>query len=269
MSSLVKQHFTSRYPEGVLLNGDLSAIEMACFAQLTRDYNLIKLINTGVDLHEYVYEMVYGKTIEEVSGGDKDKFRQIRTAVKAVNFGLIYGNGAKTASERTGLTEDECRQIIDTFYQAFPNTKQWQQYNLKVVERQGYLKLLTGSRFDFKKYPAKYDWQKEKGIIESYNPPDIKNYPVQHFAFLIMALILGRFFRTKAIYKRHKYLLINTVHDSIMADCRTNEAADEAQKDIEDIICNIPRYMLNLWNIKMLVPVKMEFGRAKSWHDIK
>lgn len=269
MSSLVKMHFTSRYPEGVLLNGDLSAIEMACFAQLTRDYNLIKLINTGIDLHEYVYEMVYGRTIEEVSGGDKDKFRQIRTAVKAVNFGLIYGNGSRTASERTGLPEEECKEIISTFYKAFPNTKQWQQYNLQTVDKTGTLKLQTGSRFNFKKYPAKYDWQKEKGIIESYNPPDIKNYPVQHFAFLIMALILGKFFRTKAIYKKDKYLLINTVHDSIMCDCQTDQTATEAQKDIQDIIDNIPRYVLDLWKIKMLVPVKMDFGRAKSWYDIK
>ncbi len=259
--SLIKAHFVSRYSDGLLLNGDLKAIEMVVFAQLSRDRHLLELLNNNIDMHLYMYEMVYGIPMKNVT-------KEQRNSIKAVDFGIIYGNGPKTASERTGLPEDECKSIIETFYEVFPNTKVWQHYNLKKVEEQGYLRLQTGSLLNFQKYPAKYDWQFKKGIVESYNPPDIKNYPVQHTAGLIMFLILGEVFKI-AQTKRTKYLMINTVHDSLMLDCQNQDTLDEAQQDIQEVINNVPRYMLELWGIKMLAPITMEFSQGKTWIDLK
>lgn len=266
--SEIKKAFVSRFPEGVLLNGDLSAIEMVWFAQLSRDRTLCDMINNNVDMHRYTYNKVYGTPIDDVT--DKQ-----RSMIKRVNFGIIYGNGAKTASLNSGLPEDECQEIIETFYKTFPNTRIWQNYNIGMVDRTGVLKLPTGLKIRFKQVvyidnkKTTYDPMIHMKLNPMYARPDIKNYPVQHMAAVTMFLILGKFFRDYALHNRHKYLMINTVHDSLMLDCVNESVSTEAQNNVQNIIDKIPDYMLDLCNMRMAVPIRMSFSRGKTWYDLK
>lgn len=244
----------------MILNADLKQIEVICFAQLCKDENLIKLLNEGKDIHRYIASKVYNKAEEDVSDLE-------RKSVKPGTFGIIYGNGAPRLSENTGQSVEWCKEFISTFYKLFPNAKLWHNFILSKVEKDGFLKLPTGSILKFKKHPAKYAWQKSKGIVESYNPPDIKNWPVQHFAFLILSILLGKFFREKALNNREKYLLINTVHDSIMLDCKP-EYVEQAKTDILEITNTLPKYLEEFWNLKLLAPVSIDITTGQNWHQI-
>lgn len=244
----------------MLINADLKQIEVCIFAHLCKDPLLIKLLNEGKDIHKFIGSNVYQKLEEDITIEE-------RNDAKTSTFGIIYGNGSKTLSERTGRTQEWAGEFITEFYTLFPKAKEWHDQIIKTVNQTGHLKIFTGEILKFRKYPSKYEWQKKQGIIESYNPPDIKNYPVQHLAWIISSIMLGQFWRKKALHKRDKYLMINTVHDSMMLDC-CPEYIEESKQDIQEIVDNIPNIMLELFNEQLLVPIKIDISVGERWSDL-
>ncbi len=240
----------------MLINCDLKQIEVCVFAQLCKPKLLIERLNSGKDVHKFIGSNVFNVSEEEVSD-------EQRSDAKTSTFGIIYGNGAKTLSERTGRDFEWCKGFIQEFYELFPEAKAWHNEIIKRVEQTGCLKLFTGEILKFNKYPAKYDWQKQKGIIESYNPPDIKNYPVQHLAWVITSIILGQIYRI-AVHKRNKYLLINTVHDSIMIDARPDDV-DEAINDLILCVDKVKDIIYTKFNERLIVPIKMDVSIGDDW----
>lgn len=246
--------------DGHIVNLDLKQIEVAVFSQLCKDKTLIGLLNQGVDLHTYTASDVTGKD-------EKDVTKEERQDAKAGNFGIIYGNGAGKLSSTTGRSVEWCRDYINRFYEMFPGAKIWHDNIQQEVEDSGQLKLFTGEILKFEKRPAKFDWQIRQGIRESYNPPDIKNHPVQHIAAVISFIMIGSFFREYAIHKRDKYLMINTVHDSLMLDCRA-EYVEEAEKDLQECVDRLPEKIYTLFNEKFSVPIRCDIEHGQSWGDL-
>lgn len=244
----------------MLINLDLKQIEIVIFAQLCKDPTLIMLLNQGKDIHKFIGSNVYGKPEEEITSDE-------RTSAKTSSFGIIYGNGAKTLSERTGRSLEWASDFINTFYELFPKAKEWHTQIQKEVEKTGTLTLFTGMRLEFQKYPAKFEWQIKKGIRESYNPPDIKNHPVQHLAALLMAILVGQFYRNYAIHKRYKYIMINTVHDSLMIDCK-DDYVEEAVLDVVQTLDTIPGIIKEKFNEVMVVPIKIDVSVGETWSDL-
>lgn len=244
----------------MIINADLRQIEVIMFAQLCKPKLLITLLNNGQDIHNFIGANLYGKTEEEITEEERDD-------TKKSTFGIIYGNGDKTLSDRTGKDIEWCKEFIKTFFTLFPEAKTWHQKCQETVEKTGSLTLFTGEILKFKKYPAKYDWQINKGITESYNPPDIKNHPVQHLAWIIMSIILGTFFRGYAIHNKDKYLMINTVHDSLMIDCKEDFIYD-AINHVSNVVDKVPTIIYNKFNEKMVVPIKISMSMGDRWSDL-
>lgn len=261
-SSKAKQHFVSRFPGGQILNSDYSQIEIMVFAILSNDIILLDILLQGIDLYRYLASYIYSKPMEEIS---KDSPERKSTKVPAL--GIIYGNGAKTLSQNCGQDEKWCKTFIQTFYELFPVAKQWHQTIQEVVAETGRLQVFTGQEFVFQKKPSKFEWQFEQGILESYNPPDIKNHPVQGTAFIFLIIMLGKFWREKALLNRNKYLLINTVHDSVMLDVR-KEYVNEAIKDLE-LLANVKEMCYKLFKTDIKLDIKQDISMGNSWYDLE
>ena len=67
-----------------LLTADYSQIEMRIMAHLSEDPGLIEAFNSGEDLHRFVGARVFGVAPEDVTAA-------MRTKVKAMSYGLVYG----------------------------------------------------------------------------------------------------------------------------------------------------------------------------------
>lgn len=244
----------------MIVSVDLSQVEVIVFADYCRDKMLNKLLLDGLDLHRFTAAHVAGKDEIDITTGE-------RKLAKAGNFGIIYGNGAPRLAQTTGNSVEWCAQYIKEFYELFPGAKEWHKNIQDEVNKTGQLRIWTGETLKFKKYPAKYDWQKRQGIIESYNPPDIKNHPIQHTAWIITSIMLGKFWREKALHNRDKYLMINTVHDSLMLDVRP-EYVELAKKDLQEVVDRLPEWVLQYFNHTMSVPIKCQISVAESWGDL-
>jgi DNA polymerase I-like protein with 3'-5' exonuclease and polymerase domains len=89
----VKKFFNSRFRNGVILQSDLSQVELRVFASVSNDTPMRNTYLSGGDLHMSTTLDVFGQ--ERWDHSDKKERKEIRTGSKKVNFGLCFGTGAQ------------------------------------------------------------------------------------------------------------------------------------------------------------------------------
>jgi DNA polymerase I len=111
-------------PGYVLVGGDWSQIELRGAAWISKDENMTAVFREGRDLHTETASAIAGVPVELVSKAQ-------RAAAKAVNFGSIYGIGARSlamnalADYGIEMTEDEAQEALDRFFARFSGVKRW------------------------------------------------------------------------------------------------------------------------------------------------
>jgi DNA polymerase-1 len=109
-------------PGRVLIKADYSQIELRIAAKVSGDMSLLQAYQRGEDLHTLTARNVLG--INEVT-------KQHRQLAKALNFGLLYGMGAKGfrqyAKSQYGLnlTDKEAAQYREAFFRSYPGLTTW------------------------------------------------------------------------------------------------------------------------------------------------
>ncbi|MCH8243479.1 MAG: DNA polymerase I, partial [Planctomycetes bacterium] len=83
-------------PNSVLLIADYSQIELRLLAHFCRDEALVEAFQTGQDIHRVVAAQVNAVAVEDVTAAQ-------RSAAKAVNFGIIYGQSAFGLARSLGI----------------------------------------------------------------------------------------------------------------------------------------------------------------------
>jgi DNA polymerase-1 len=105
-------------PGWVLLDADYSQIELRVVASLAQDPTLMGAFQRGEDIHRRTASEVLGLTMAEVTPDQ-------RSAAKAVNFGLLYGQGAYALSASLGITFREAKNFIDKYFERMPKVAEW------------------------------------------------------------------------------------------------------------------------------------------------
>ena len=84
-----------------------------------------------------------------------------------------------------------------------------------------------------------------------------------------MALLRARMYRRWVVAPwRDLALPINTVHDSLMWDCASEEVARAVAKEVHEVIDNLSNDMWELWGIECPVPMKAESEVGPTWADM-
>ena len=109
-------------PGKVLVKADYSQIELRIAAKVSGDRALIAAYDRGEDLHLLTAKHVLG--IAEVT-------KEHRQLAKAINFGLLYGMGAKAfrvyamTNYGVDLTEQQAAWYREAFFHAYPGLRRW------------------------------------------------------------------------------------------------------------------------------------------------
>ncbi len=109
-------------PGRVLVKADYSQIELRIAAKITGDKRMMQAYSDGEDIHTLTARALLGKT---------DATKADRQLAKAVNFGLLYGQGAKglmayaLGSYGVHLTEAEATAYRNTFFKTYPGLRKW------------------------------------------------------------------------------------------------------------------------------------------------
>lgn len=113
-------------PGFVLVIGDFSQIELRIAAVLARDQVMMECYRKGEDLHKLTACTILGIGENEVTA-------EQRHLAKAVNFGILYGQGPRglakycKANYEVAIQKEEARRYIAKFHSKFQGLASWQE----------------------------------------------------------------------------------------------------------------------------------------------
>lgn len=269
----VKTMFTSRWgKDGVIMEADFNQLEIVGLAYLSQDRQLIDDINAGVDIHTALYIGAFGTTPSKAQ----------RKAFKRVSFALIYGAGVNTIAEQTNISKASVRAFCDAFSSRYPEVVAWWEVfktavlknrvaGPSVIGEMPYgvstVQAGTGRLLTFREYASDY----APGTM-SFSPSQMKNYPVQSFATGdVVPMVLGRVYKAlmNSELLRDSCVLVNTVHDSIVLDCK-KEVAHAGVGLLMEVMPKVKEYLaedFGITDFNVNVGVSIRYG--DSWKENK
>ena len=126
-------------PGTTLLVADYNQIELRCIAHLAKDPGLIEAFTSGQDIHNATAARVFGVDPASVTVEQRSK-------AKMVSYGLAYGMEAYGLGQRLNIPTDEAAVILDAYFVAFPNVKNYMDRTVIEARERGYTETLFGRR---------------------------------------------------------------------------------------------------------------------------
>jgi DNA polymerase-1 len=245
-------------PGYAFVESDFSQVELRVVAYLARERTMLHLYNTGQDIHRATASWVLGIPPERVTKDDRKK-------AKAVNFGFVYGMGAKkfviTAFEKYELTFTlaEAEEIRRVFFSQFKGLFPWHARMRRLVAEHGRVSSPLGR---VRHLPDVYseDWK-----VRAEAERQAINSPVQSFASDMNTLAVLETTRRFAEEGVEGYPL-GTVHDAGMFEVRIKDVA-RALPIIKSTYENLP--LRKRFGVTLDVPIVADIKLGKHWGDAK
>ena len=242
-SRLIRKAFLYEEEDIGFLSLDYSQIELRILAEMSKSPGYRALFLEGHDVHSETARRIFGK--EEVTHEERRK-------AKAVNFAIIYGTTIHGLADQIGVPYEEARAIIDSFYGAYPEIKEFLDKIVRGAEEKGYVETMLGRRRYLREIHDPSFPRREAARRAAMNAP------IQGSAAdLIKAAMVkvGAFLEGKEETCR----LILQVHDELIFACRKDKAEEmgEALRKIMEEA------------LPMEVPLKAEIGFGRSWYEAK
>ena len=248
---------------------DFSQIELRVAGWLSRDPFFLDAYARGMDIHTLTAQMIMGLTEEQWAKLPKEKQKEYRQRAKAVNFGFLYGMGARTFQQYAltdygvEFTLDECYKIREKYFEEHTGLEPWYLRQERQALRLGYVESPSGRRRHLPN--INLDPQSSKEARRKYQEAVryAINMPVQGFASdlkLMSAIEIDGL-----LYEDEAYMF-GEVHDSILFEIR-NDCIDYYVPKI----VNVMRHpeMLDRLGIDLTVPIDAEAKVGQSWGKAK
>lgn len=135
----VRRAFVAEAGYEGLLVADYAQIEFRVLAHLTQDDALIEAFKAGEDVHATVASMVWGLAPSDVG-------RDLRNRVKAVTYGLAYGQSAFGLAQSLGVSPEEARDLMTAYFDRFGAVRSYLEDVVAQARHDGYTQTLLGRR---------------------------------------------------------------------------------------------------------------------------
>jgi DNA polymerase-1 len=122
-----------------ILSADYSQIELRLLAHFSKDEALRAAFAADQDIHRFVASQVFGVPLDQVTG-------EQRSRCKAVNFGIIYGQGAAALGRGIGVSTAEAKQFIDQYFARYGSIRAFIDECIAKAKRRGYAETVLGRR---------------------------------------------------------------------------------------------------------------------------
>lgn len=239
----IRKAFIPRDENYLLMAADYSQIELRIIAALSGDKNMIHAFQNGDDIHAATASKVFNVPMEEVT-------RDQRSSAKAVNFGIIYGQGAFGLAQNLGISRKEAKTIIDGYFEQYGTIKTYMEQAVIDAREKGYVETIMKRR----RYLP--DINSANAVVRGFAERNAINAPIQGSAAdIIKVAMINVAQRMEKENVKSKMLL--QVHDELVFDVHLDE------KEIMTKL--VKEEMENA--IKMEVPMEVEYELADNWLD--
>jgi len=224
-----------------LLSIDYSQIELRLLAHFSKDKALLEAFNNGVDIHMATAIKLFGE----------EEAKEKRNFAKSVNFGLLYGMGAKKLSDELGITSKEAKEIISNYFASFPTVKNFLSQIQESVKKIGYVEtILKRRRF--------FDYENATGMQKASFMRESVNTVFQGSAsdlIKLSMLEIESYIKEEGI----NGTMLLQIHDELIFEIKSDE--------VEVISLKLKRIMENIMELD--VPLVCSVSIGESWGDLK
>lgn len=228
-------------PGCLFFSADYSQIELRVMAHLSGDKNMIEAFREGYDIHAATAARIYKKPIEEVS-------RDERTKAKRANFGIIYGITVFGLAERLEISRDEAKQLIDGYFETFPDVHAYMERAKQLARDHGYAETF----FHRRRYLP--DITSHNATVRGFAERNAINAPIQGSAADIIKIAMVRIYdRFKKEGIRSKMIL--QVHDELNFSVLPEEREQVERIVLEEMQGAYP----------LQVPLVADSGWGENW----
>jgi DNA polymerase-1 len=237
----IRKAFVSGGDGWVLLDADYSQIELRILAHLSGDRELIAAFRDDDDVHRRTAARIMAVTPAEVSD-------DMRSRAKTVNFGIVYGMGARGLSQSLDIGVAEAKQFIDDYFRSYPGVKRFIDDTIEKARERKAVDTMLGR---VRQLP---DIDSSNGRSRSFSERVAVNTPVQGTAADIIKLAMidvDRTIRERGLRAR----MILQVHDELLFD-----VPEEELEDMKQIVRNSMEGA-----IQLDVPLKVDMGVGANW----
>ena len=228
-------------PGCLFFSADYSQIELRVMAHLSGDKNMIEAFREGYDIHAATAARIYKEDINDVT-------RDQRTKAKRANFGIIYGITVFGLAERLEISRDEAKQLIDGYFETFPQVHDYMEKAKQLAREHGYAETF----FHRRRYLP--DITSHNATVRNFAERNAINAPIQGSAADIIKIAMIRIyerFRREGI----KSKMILQVHDEL-----NFSVLPEEKEQVEKIVLE---EMQNAYPLQ--VPLVADSGWGNNW----
>jgi len=239
----IRKAFICENNDYVMLAADYSQIELRVIASLSNDPNMISAFNNNEDIHSSTAAKVFNVSIKNVS-------REQRSNAKTVNFGIIYGVSAFGLSNQTNLSRSESKNLIESYFKAYPKLKKYISNQINFARENGYVETVLGR----KRYLM--DINSRNHIVRGGAERNAINAPIQGSAADIIKLAMVKIYNKMKNHHFKSKMLVQ-VHDELIFEIFKPELK-EMKKLIKGEMESA--YSLN-------VPLVVDIGTGDNWYE--
>ena len=224
---------------------DYNQIELRCIAHLANDPGLIDAFTRGIDVHNATASRVFNVDPSDVSS-------DMRSQAKMISYGLAYGMESFGLSQRLQIGVGEATEILDAYFAAFPNVKNYMDATIAEARQKGYTETLFGRR---RQIP---ELNNPNFRIRQAGERQAMNAGIQGLAADIFKIALVRIDHAFSLANVTSRVILQ-VHDEVIVECPAGE-----RDQINEIVL---REMKGAAELK--VPLEVNAAWGDTWASAK
>jgi DNA polymerase-1 len=229
----------------VLLDADYSQIELRVMAHLCGDRNMIDAFVSGEDIHTSTAAQVFDMPPVMVTP-------EMRSAAKAVNFGIIYGIGAFSLSKDINTSVYQAKKYISDYLAKYPKVNEFMERTVDDAMKTGCVTTMFGRK---RRIP---ELSSSNKMLQAAGKRIAMNTPVQGTAADLIKIAMVNVYRRLREEKLDARLILQ-VHDELII-----EASAEDSGRASEILGEEMRSVC-----EMRVPLAVDVNEGESWYDAK
>lgn len=239
----IREAFVPRDDGHRLLAADYSQIELRLMAHLSGDAHLQQAFRDGEDIHARTAALVNDVDLEDVTP-------ELRRAAKAINFGILYGMGARALGQQLGIKQKEAQGFIDAYFERLPSVRTFIDSTIAEAHSARETRTLLGRR---RRLPELTSPDKRQ---QAFGERVAVNTPIQGTAADLIKLAMIRL-HARLGEEGHRAHLLLQVHDELILEVATDQA-EQVSKVVQE-------EMEGVWDLE--VPLVVEVNLGRTWAE--
>lgn len=228
-----------------LVDADYSQVELRVLAHMSEDEHMIEAFESGEDIHRKTASQVFGVNSEDVTP-------ELRSAAKAVNFGIIYGKSDFGLAKDLGISQKKAKDYIASYFAKYGRIKGFMDYIVSSAEEKGYSTTMFNRRRYIPEIKSSNFIDKNRGKRAAMNAP------IQGSAADIIKIAMVNVYNRLKEEELESKLILQ-VHDELIVEA--------SEQEIDRVVELLKSEMENAVNLKVHLDVDLNVG--ESWYETK